>query len=82
VTADRPQLFVVGGPNGSGKTTIARELEQVHGLSFLSADAIAEELAPSEWERVRVQAGRLFLARARSAIEEALFARFSELIDE
>jgi len=70
VTGDRPHLVIVGGPNGSGKTTIARELERAHGLRYLGADAIAEELEPGDWERVRIQAGRLFLERARTGIEE------------
>ena len=70
MTGDRPHLVIVGGPNGSGKTTIARELERAHGLRYLGADAIAEELAPGDWERVRIQAGRLFLERARTGIED------------
>ena len=32
MTTKPPHLIVVGGPNGSGKTTIARELQQAHGL--------------------------------------------------
>lgn len=59
-------LIVVGGPNGSGKTTIARELQQAHGLPYLGADDIAEELAPGDW--VRVQAGRLWAQRVRACI--------------
>lgn len=70
MTAERTQLVVVGGPNGSGKTTIARELQQAHGLQYLGADDIAEQLAPGDWERVRVKAGRLFLERARAGIAE------------
>ncbi|TVQ94237.1 MAG: Zeta toxin family protein [Chromatiaceae bacterium] len=70
MTGDGPHLVIVGGPNGSGKTTIARELEHAHGLRYLGADDVAEELAPGDWERVRVQAGRLFLARVRAAIAE------------
>lgn len=70
MTGEGLHLIVVGGPNGSGKTTIARELEQAHGLRYLGADAIAEELAPGDWEQVRIQAGRLFLERARAGIEE------------
>ncbi len=71
MTTNPARLFIVGGPNGSGKTTIARELEKAHGLGYLGADAIAEELAPGAWEGVRIQAGRLFLDRVRSGICEA-----------
>lgn len=65
-----PHLMIVAGPNGSGKTTIARELSKAQGLRYLGADDIAEELAPGEWERARVQAGRLFIERARSGIKQ------------
>lgn len=67
---EQPHLVIIGGPNGSGKTTIARELGQAHGLRYLGADDIAEELAPGEWERVRIQAGRLFIERARTGIRQ------------
>lgn len=70
MTTKPPHLIVVGGPNGSGKTTITRELQQIHGLPYFGADDIAEELAPGDWERVRVRvpAGRLWGQRVRACI--------------
>ncbi len=42
------QLFVIGGPNGSGKTTSALILmpELVHCYEYINADAIAASLSP------------------------------------
>lgn len=65
-----PRAIIIAGPNGSGKTTIAREYLQTHRLEYLSADEIAEELAPGEFERVRLQAGREFFARLSERISE------------
>jgi len=62
------QVIVVAGPNGCGKTTFAREYQAVHGYPYLSADDIAEELAPGNLEKVRVRAGRLFLERLAAQI--------------
>jgi predicted ABC-type ATPase len=60
---------VVAGPNGCGKTTFAREYQAVHGFPYLSADVIAEEMAPGNIDEVRVRAGRLFLERLAEQIE-------------
>lgn len=42
----RPVLLVIAGPNGSGKTTITRRLQQDHwseGVEYLNPDDIAQE---------------------------------------
>jgi len=54
---------IVSGPNGSGKTTIAREYLLTHNLEYLSADEIAEGLPHESLQEVRLQAGRLFFER-------------------
>jgi predicted ABC-type ATPase len=41
-----PELFIVGGPNGCGKTTVALQVLEATELPFLSADSIAAELSP------------------------------------
>lgn len=63
MSAARPRLVVVGGPNGSGKTTFARFYAHTHGLSYLGADDIAFALAPHDPASVRVGAGREFSRR-------------------
>lgn len=72
-----PQLVVVGGPNGSGKTTFARRYAASEGLFYLGADDIAFELSPSDPQRVRVAAGRAFSRR----LSDALTSRQSLVIE-
>ena len=64
--------IVVAGPNGSGKTTFAREyLLDSEVSEYISADAIAERLVsrPTDMDRVKIQAGRLFIQEIRGLIE-------------
>ncbi|MEO6320749.1 MAG: AAA family ATPase [Polaromonas sp.] len=63
------QLIIVGGPNGSGKSTFAEEYVARFGIPYLGADAIAAELAPNNPLGARVEAGKLFVRRLKSAIE-------------
>ena len=63
-------VTIIAGPNGSGKTTFAREYLTVYNYEYVSADEIAFELASEELEKVRLQAGRLFFQRIFRRIEE------------
>ena len=54
-------LTVIGGPNGSGKTTWASGYLAENSALYLSADAIAAELSPAAPEAARVAAGRRFI---------------------
>ncbi len=60
-----PNVYVFGGCNGAGKTTIAmRVLSTVLGCrEFVNADLIAAGLSPFRVESVALQAGRLMLQR-------------------
>lgn len=58
---DSPQLLVVGGPNGSGKTTAALEYATETGLPFVSADVIAASVNPASPATARIVAGRQFV---------------------
>ncbi|MCX5667197.1 MAG: zeta toxin family protein [Candidatus Omnitrophica bacterium] len=55
--------YIIAGPNGSGKTTFAREFlpEYVHCPNFVNADLIARGLSPFSPEIVAIKAGRLVL---------------------
>lgn len=56
-------VFIIAGPNGSGKTTFAREFlpQEAHCKVFVNADLIAAGLAPFAPETAAFQAGRLML---------------------
>ena len=61
--APTKEIFVVADPNGSGKTTFAEEFLAQRPCDYVSADLIAQELAPDDVASVRISAARGFLAR-------------------
>lgn len=56
-------VYIIAGPNGSGKTTFAREFLPlyVHCPNFVNADLIATGLAPFEPRAAAIKAGKLVL---------------------
>lgn len=68
-TTHEKLLIIVGGPNGSGKTTFADEYTARYALPYLGADDIAAQLAPDNPLSVRVEAGKQFVRRLRAALE-------------
>jgi predicted ABC-type ATPase len=68
--AVKPQLLLVGGPNGSGKTTVALEYSDEHGLPYLSADAIAAALNPSNPPAADFAAARQFIEKLEQYISQ------------
>jgi len=66
-----PTCWIIAGPNGSGKTTFARDfLPQVAGISrFINADLIAAGLSPFAPEKELVTASRLFLKQINQCIQ-------------
>lgn len=78
-------VYVIAGPNGSGKTTFAREFlpNQVDCKNFINADLIAQGMSPFSPESAAVRAGRLMLSaisffaqrRATFAFETTLSGR-------
>lgn len=71
----QPNLHILAGPNGVGKTTYARDFlpAEVRCLEFINADMIAQGLSPFAPERASIRAGRLMLAR----LDELIAARLS-----
>lgn len=62
-----PIVYIIAGPNGSGKTTFAVEfLPKIAGCrNFINADLIARGLSPLDVDAAAIAAGRLFLAQIR-----------------
>lgn len=80
-----PNLFIIGGANGAGKTTAALQLlpNFLEIFEYVNADEIAKGLSPFNPESVAIQAGRLMLQRLETlsnagadfAFESTLSAR-------
>ena len=62
-----PNLYVIGGANGSGKTTVSMSLlpSFLDCFEYVNADAIAAGLSPLNPESMAILAGRLMLERLR-----------------
>lgn len=58
-----PQLYIIAGPNGSGKTTFAREFlpQYAQCQQFVNADLIASGLSPFSPDAEAMRAGRVML---------------------
>lgn len=63
-----PNLYVIGGANGSGKTTVSLGLlpNLLGVFEYVNADAIAAGLSPFNPESMAIQARRLMLERLRT----------------
>jgi len=59
----RKNVYIIAGPNGSGKTTFARSFlpEYVKCPNFINADLIALGLAPFDPGRAAIKSGKLVL---------------------
>jgi len=68
-----PQLLIVGGPNGSGKTTVALQYANQYHWPYVGADAIAAVLRPDQPMAARIAASRKYI----EALEENVFQKVS-----
>ncbi len=69
-------VYIIAGPNGSGKTTFAREFlpGYAHCPNFVNADLIAQGLSPFSPRAAAIRSGRLVLEEIRNfARKEADF---------
>jgi predicted ABC-type ATPase len=60
-----PNIYVIGGCNGAGKTTASLSIlpALLNCQEFVNADAIAAGLSPLNPDAVAVMAGRIMLER-------------------
>ncbi|MCO6043508.1 AAA family ATPase [Aeoliella sp. ICT_H6.2] len=63
------ELIIVGGANGTGKTTFALEYVAQHGVEYLGADAIAAEISSDDPTSARFQAGRRFVTALNERVQ-------------
>lgn len=64
-------VYIIAGPNGCGKSTLANELLEEQDMPFLNADRIAEDIAGEQsLEQVRVTAGKIFFRRLDEYISD------------
>ncbi len=67
---EQPTIYIIGGPNGVGKTTFANEFlpHYVRCNEFLNADLIAAGLSPYLPESQNVRASQLMLERMQDLV--------------
>jgi len=67
-------VYIIAGPNGSGKTTFAKMFlpEYVNCPNFVNADLIAQGLAPFNPRTVAIKAGKLVLKQIQEFADRGL----------
>ena len=69
---NKKTFYVLAGANGSGKSTIAKELLQEQKLEYINADDIAKELNPKDISKVKISAGKETKRRILKCFKENL----------
>ena len=69
-----PNLYIISGCNGAGKTTASFTIlpEMLNCKEFVNADEIAKGLSPFQPESVSFQAGRIMLERIEELIKSGV----------
>jgi predicted ABC-type ATPase len=68
IKTKKPELYVVAGPNGSGKTTFVEKFlpDYAGCISFVNADLIASGLSPFDPDIAAIKAGKIMLEQIHS----------------
>jgi predicted ABC-type ATPase len=77
-----PNLYIIAGANGSGKTTTAKQIlpQFLNIYEYLNADEIAAGLSPFRPESVAVQAGKIMLQRLNYFVEHQVDFAFESTL--
>ncbi|MCX6225857.1 MAG: hypothetical protein NTV01_14080 [Bacteroidia bacterium] len=64
---NNPNLYIIAGPNGSGKTIFVRKFLPYYAdcLNFVNADLIASGLSPFSPDSLAIKAGKIMLDQIR-----------------
>jgi len=70
--ADMPDLYIIAGCNGAGKTTASYTVlpEILHCKEFVNADNIAAGISPFNPDKAAIDAGRIMLDRIRDLMNQ------------
>lgn len=65
-----PNLYVIAGCNGAGKTTASFSVlpDMLNCKEFVNADGIAHGLSPFQPDKVAIESGRIMLSRIKDLI--------------
>lgn len=68
----KPNLYIIAGCNGAGKTTASFNVlpHILNCMEFVNADEIAKELSPFCPESLAIQAGKLMLERIGTLLSD------------
>jgi predicted ABC-type ATPase len=66
-----PNIYLIAGANGVGKTTFAREFlpKEVNCLRFMNADEVARGLSPFAPDAAALRAGRVLITEIQAALK-------------
>jgi predicted ABC-type ATPase len=67
-----PEIHIIAGANGSGKSTISKSISAQFNIPIVDPDAIARELNSANPENAAVAAGRIAIERVQSYIDKSI----------
>ncbi|MBW8049552.1 MAG: AAA family ATPase [Cytophagales bacterium] len=66
----KKEIIIIGGANGSGKTTFAKTFIKKYPYDFINADEIAKELSPDDLTKSQLEAGKIFFKKIDKLINK------------
>ncbi|MBF0566840.1 MAG: zeta toxin family protein, partial [Nitrospirae bacterium] len=63
------EVYIIAGPNGSGKTTVADKLVKYLDLPFVNADEIEKNISRGKLGSMKIEAGKIYLRQINEYIK-------------